>query len=81
MALSRLDRVNNNFINYYVLSDWQILEFFETLIKMPCHAYYERVHIRSKAKLQKEGIFFLIHLFARDILLMKKLEIEDTKTT
>ena len=34
-----------------------------------------------KAKLQKEGIFFLIHLFARDILLMKKLEIEETKTT
>ena len=28
----------------------------------------------SKAKLQKESIFFLIHLFARDILLMKKLE-------
>ena len=35
----------------------------------------------TKAKLQKEGIFFLIHLFARDILLMKKLEIEETKTT
>ena len=33
-----------------------------------------------KAKLQKEGIFFHIHLFARDILLMKKLEIEETKT-
>ena len=35
----------------------------------------------AKAKLQKEGIFFLIHLFAGDILLMKKLEIEETKTT
>ena len=35
----------------------------------------------SKTKLQKEGNFFLIHLFARDILLMKKLEIEETKTT
>ena len=34
----------------------------------------------NKAKLQKEGIFFLIHLFARDILLMKKLKIEETKT-
>ena len=34
-----------------------------------------------KAKLQKDGIFFLIYLFARDILLMKKLEIEETKTT
>ena len=35
----------------------------------------------AKAKLQKECIFFLIHLFARDILLMKKLEIEKTKPT
>ena len=35
----------------------------------------------AKAELQQEGIFFLIHLFARDILLMKKLEIEETKTT
>jgi hypothetical protein len=29
-----------------------------------------------KAKLQKERIFFLIHLFARDISLMKKMEID-----
>ena len=34
-----------------------------------------------KAKLQKEGIFFLVHLFARDILVMKKMEIKETKTT
>ena len=34
-----------------------------------------------KAKLQKEGIFFLIHLFARDIFLMKNSEIKETKTT
>ena len=42
----------NNFINYYVLSDWQILEYFEALIKMnkvPCHAYYERVYTRSNS--------------------------------
>ena len=39
---------------------------------------FETAH---KAKLQKEGIFFLVHLFARDILLMKKLEIEKTKPT
>ena len=37
--------------------------------------------IATKAELLKEGIFFLIHLFARDILVMKKLEIEETKTT
>ena len=36
---------------------------------------------KSKAELLKEGIFFLIHLFARDVLVMKKLEIEKTKTT
>ena len=30
---------------------------------------------------RKKVFFFLIHLFARDILLMKKLEIEETKTT
>ena len=35
----------------------------------------------SKAELLQEGIFFLIHLFARDILVMKKLEIEKTKPT
>ena len=37
------------------------------------------ISVAIKAKLQKEGIFSLIHLFARDILSMKKLEIEKTK--
>ena len=35
----------------------------------------------NKAELLQEGIIFLIHLFARAILLMKKLEIEKTKPT
>ena len=35
----------------------------------------------AKAELLHEGIFFLIHLFAKDILVMKKLEIEKTKPT
>ena len=30
---------------------------------------------------RKNVFFFLIHLFARDILAMKKLEIKETKTT
>ena len=30
----------------------------------------------TKAELLQEGIFSLIHLFARDILVMKKLDIE-----
>ena len=32
-----------------------------------------------KAELLQEGIFFLLQLFARDVLVMKKLEIEKTK--
>ena len=34
-----------------------------------------------KAELLQEGIFFLIHLFAWEISLLKMLEIEETKTT
>ena len=30
----------------------------------------------AKAELLQEGIFFLIYLFARDVLVMKKFEIE-----
>ena len=41
--------------------------------------WIEREH--GKAELLQEGIFFLIHLFARELLLMKKLEIEKTKPT
>ena len=37
--------------------------------------------VYTKAELLQEGIFFLIHLFARDFLVMKKLEIEKTKPT
>ena len=33
-----------------------------------------------KAELLQLGIFFLIHLFAREILVVKKLEIDETKT-
>ena len=49
------------------------------LILLNTQAYVVKYLI--KARLQKEGIFFLVHLFARDILLMKKLEIEKTKPT
>ena len=35
----------------------------------------------AKAELLQDGIFFLLHLFARDLLVMKKLEIEKTKPT
>ena len=42
--------------------------------KTPYNFYY-------KAELLQEGIFFLIHLFARAVLVMKKLEIEKNKPT
>ena len=35
----------------------------------------------TKDELGQEGIFFLNHLFARDVLVMNKLEIEKTKPT
>ena len=35
----------------------------------------------TKAELLQVGILFLIHLFAQEVLLIKKLEIEETKTT
>ena len=35
----------------------------------------------SKAELLQESIFFLIHLFARAVLVKKKLEMEKTKPT
>ena len=34
----------------------------------------------TKAELLQVGIFFHIHLFSREIVLLKKLEIEETKT-
>ena len=45
-----------------------------SLIKNSCCVW-------TKAELLQEGIFFLLQLFARDVLVMKKLEIEETKAT
>ena len=39
------------------------------------------IYFLSKAELLQESIFFLIHLFAKEVLLVKKLEIEENKTT
>ena len=38
-------------------------------------------YLSSKAELLQEDIFSLIHLFARDVLVMKKLQIGKTKPT
>jgi hypothetical protein len=35
--------------------------------------------IFGKAELLQEGIFFFIHIFARDVLVIKRMEIEKTK--
>ena len=42
---------------------------------------FESKTFAAKAELLQEGIFFIIHLFARDVLVMKKLEIGKTKPT
>ena len=48
-----------------------------------CYLFYRNITASLKntvkAELLQEDIFFLIHLFARDILAMKKLEIKKTK--
>ena len=59
------------------------------MLEMPNQMYnpieviynYLWLKLLPKAELLQEGIFFLIHLFARDVLVMKKLEIEKTKPT
>ena len=48
------------------------------LAKLPW-AFYQQKFVSfffPKAELLQEGIFFLIHLFARDVVVMKKLEIK-----
>ena len=35
--------------------------------------------LEHDAELLQEGIFFLLHLFSRDVLVMKKLDIQKTK--
>ena len=39
------------------------------------------LQICAEAELLQEGLIFLLHLFARAILLMKNLKIEETKAT
>ena len=47
-----------------------------------CRMYLKFVRFRYiKAELLQVDILFLIHLFAGEILLLKMLEIEETKTT
>ena len=50
-------------------------------VSKTCFGEFAYFSTLNKAELLQEGIFFLIHLFARDVLVMKKLEIEKTKPT
>ena len=59
----------------------KFLNILHHLLKNQIKLIHTYTYALKLHKLQKEGIFFLIHLFARDILLMKKFEIEETKTT
>ena len=61
------------FSNYLNFDGSNYLEFLEIWITK------ERMIV--KAESLQEGIIFLIHLFARAILLMKKLKIKETKAT
>ena len=48
---------------------------------MPFFEVFGANMLQARAELLHVGIFFLIHLFAWEILLLKKLEIEETKNT
>ena len=54
---------------------------FQSLSTPDCKKYAKPARTHTKADLLQEGIFFLIHLFARDVLVMKKLEIKKIKPT
>ena len=58
-----------------------IPNFFTLQVEKFRISYFVHLFSDDKAELLREGIIFLIHLFARAILLMKKLKIEETKAT
>ena len=61
-----------------VYSLWLITAKIYT--SMP-NKYFFEIFEDHKLNYRKKAFFFLIHLFARDVLVMKKLEIEKTKPT
>ena len=67
-------------LNLFSLFNLQEKCFLHAIRKNNCSSS-ENTSSSSKAELLPEGIIFLIHLFARAILLMKKLKIEETKAT
>ena len=55
--------------------------YMPTKLSQSALGAFNLTHFRLFKWLLQEGMFFLIHLFARDIKLLKKLEIEKTKPT
>ena len=68
-----------NFGNKFILRP--VPAFVPKLQNHVVSLYFIKKITKTKAELLEEGIIFLIHLFTRAILLMKKLKIEETKAT
>ena len=69
-----------NFVSKIVLTFCEIFEITRT-IYLSSGRTEQFLKKNTFQQLLREGIIFLIHLFARGILLMKKLKIEETKAT
>ena len=67
--------------NVFINSPIDFLINFYNKIKLGPFKFIVATVYCTKAELLREGIIFLIHLFAKEILLMKKLNIEETKAT
>ena len=71
----------SNFDNLMaILNKFIVLKSRLEKIDNKWYLYFEIRHVKIDV-LKQEGNIFLIHLFARDVLVMKKLEIEKTKPT
>ena len=71
MFLWLLDRLLQKILERFLKYDFQLVSGDSN----------QNCILMNKAELLQEGIFFLIHFFARDVWVMKKLEIEKTKPT
>ena len=65
---------------YYLLEKEESDFTLKVNLKNQC-TFQEFENLILKLNYCKKVFFFLVHLFARDILVMKKLEIEKTKPT
>ena len=59
--------------NYYYIP---FFGFWQHLLQRECPFFFYWLFLITKAELLQEGIFFLICFFARDVLVLKKMEFE-----